>query len=221
MTLLGSHADEIEDSPLAAKASEAHEAWAERMPRDVDDLWGLNAGLDERKRIALLAHCASRTVNALRVPWDRKPRTLQTADRLAMALTLDVAKDWTPTVDGYLGRVTKAHILEAVTDGVSEDAARRIADKKKPDMAQEAEQLLAGTGWLPAALRTPEPEAEPVETDDAEGAAQPSEAEAPDTGAEDGEAVEVETVEQPTDPEAVEVEPETVDEEDAYSVAAE
>lgn len=221
VTPLGGHAAGIEDTPLAARASEAHEAWAERMPRDVSDLWGFIVALDDEQRVALLAHCASRTVNALRVPWDRKPRTLQTADRLAMALTLDVAKDWTPTVDGYLGRVTKAHILEAVTDGVSEDAARRIADKKKPDMAQEAEQLLAGTGWLPAALRTPEPEAEPVETDDAEGAAQPSEAEAPDTGAEDGEAVEVETVEQPTDPEAVEVEPETVDEEDAYSVAAE
>ena len=46
------------------------------------------------------------------------------------------------------------------------EAARRIADMKKPDMAQAAEQLLAGTGWLPTALRTPQPEAEqsaPVE----------------------------------------------------------
>ncbi|RIA37232.1 ParB family chromosome partitioning protein [Hephaestia caeni] len=177
VTPLGSHADGIEDTPLAARASEQHEAWAERMPRDVADLWGFIVGLDEAKRIALLAHCAARTVNALRLPWDRKPRSLQTADRLAGALALDVAKGWTPTVDSYLGRVTKAHIVEAVAEGVSEDAARRIADMKKPDMAQAAERLLAGTGWLPAVLRTPEPEAE-----------QPSEAEAPETGAEDGEA---------------------------------
>ncbi len=176
VTPLGSHADGIEDTPLAARASEQHEAWAERMPRDVADLWGFIVGLDEAKRIALLAHCAARTVNALRLPWDRKPRSLQTADRLAGALALDVAKGWTPTVDSYLGRVTKAHIVEAVAEGVSEDAARRIADMKKPDMAQAAEQLLAGTGWLPVVLRTPEPEAE-----------QPSEAEAPETGAEDGE----------------------------------
>lgn len=191
MTPLGSHADGIEDTPLAARASEAHEAWAERMPRDVADLWGFIVGLDDEKRLALLAHCAARTVNALRLPWDRKPRSLQTADRLATALALDVAKDWAPTVDSYLGRVTKAHIVEAVTEGVSEDAARRIADMKKPDMAQAAEQLLAGTGWLPAILRTPEPEAEqpaPVEAEDAGTVEQPSEAEAPDTGAEDGEA---------------------------------
>lgn len=179
VTPLGSHADGIEDTPLAAKANEAREAWAEQMPRDVADLWRFIVGLDDEKRLALLAHCASRTVNALRLPWDRKPRSLQTADKLATALALDVAKDWTPTGDSYLGRVTKAHIVEAVSEGVSEDAARRIADMKKPDMAQAAEQLLAGTGWLPAILRTPEPEADQPA---------PVEAEAPDTGAQDGEA---------------------------------
>jgi ParB family transcriptional regulator, chromosome partitioning protein len=65
--------------------------------------------------------------------------------------------------------------VEAVSEGVSEDAARRIADMKKPDMAQAAEQLLAGTGWLPTALRTPQPEAEqsaPVEGAEAESAAE-------------------------------------------------
>jgi len=168
MTPLGSHADGIEDTPLAARASEAHEAWAERMPRDVADLWTFIVALDDEKRLALLAHCASRTVNALRLPWDRKLRTLQTADRLATALALDVTKDWTPTVDSYLGRVTKTHIVEAVAEGVSEDAARRIADMKKPDMAQAAEQLLAGTGWLPAVLRTPKAEAEQPATVEAE-----------------------------------------------------
>jgi len=188
VTPLGSHADGIEDTPLAARASEARDAWAERMPRDVADLWGFIVALDDEQRMALLAHCASRTVNALRLPWDRKPRTLQTADRLATALALDVAKDWTPTVDSYLGRVTKAHIVEAVAEGVSEDAARRIADMKKPDMAQAAEQLLAGTDWLPTILRTPEPEGEQSAPVDAETVERPSEAEAPDTEAEDGEA---------------------------------
>ncbi|GLT00592.1 DNA-binding protein [Sphingobium jiangsuense] len=191
VTPLGSHADGIEDTPLAARASEAREAWAERMPRDVADLWGFIVNLDDEKRLALLAHCASRTVNALRLPWDRKPRTLQTADRLATALALDVAKDWTPTVDSYLGRVTKARIVEAVTEGVSEDAARRIADMKKPDMAQAAEQLLAGTGWLPAVLRTAQPEAEQTATvavEDSEAVEQASKAEAAESPGLDEEA---------------------------------
>ena len=188
VTPLGSHADGIEDTPLAARASEQHEAWAERMPRDVADLWSFIVGLPDEKRTALLAHCAARTVNALRLPWDRKPRSLQTTDRLARLLALDVAKDWTPTVDSYLGRVTKAHIVQAVSEGVSDDAARRIADMKKPDMAQTAEQLLTGSGWLPTVLRTPKAEEEqpaPVETEDLGSVEQLSEAEASYTEAED------------------------------------
>ncbi|HEY8604516.1 ParB/RepB/Spo0J family partition protein [Tsuneonella suprasediminis] len=176
LTPLGGHADGIEDTPLAAKANAAHESWVERMPRDVADLWAFMIVLDDEDRMALLTHCVSCTVNALRLPWDRKPRSLQTADRLASALSLDMAKSWTPTADSYLGRVTKAHILEAVSEGVSEEAARRIADMKKQDMAQAAEQLLAGTGWLPTVLRSPDSEA-----------AQPSDAEALEAPTEDGE----------------------------------
>lgn len=42
-------------------------------------------------------------------------------------------------------------------EAVSEEAAERIGGLKKPDMANEAEALLAGTGWLPSLLRKPVP----------------------------------------------------------------
>ena len=62
---------------------------------------------------------------------------------------------WGPTVRTYLGRITKARILEAVREGVGIDAADRMAHMKKQGMAEAAEQLLAATGWLPALMRTP------------------------------------------------------------------
>jgi len=71
---------------------------------------------------------------------------------------LDMTAHWTPTVRAYLGRVTKAHILAAVREAVSDEAAERIASLKKTDMADAAEQLLAGTGWLPAVMRTARPD---------------------------------------------------------------
>ena len=43
-----------------------------------------------------------------------------------------------------------------------ETAADRIAGLKKPEMVAAAEELLAGTGWLPEVLRTP-----PLAADDA------------------------------------------------------
>ena len=154
---LTSHADGIEDTPAAQALADRHAGWASDMPRDVVDLWSFVAGLDHASLMALLAHCASLTVNAVRIPWERKPNTHATADKLASAVTLDMTVHWTPTARTYLGRVTKAHILAAVCEGVSDEAAGRIEGLKKPEMAQAAEQLLAGTGWLPSLLRTARP----------------------------------------------------------------
>lgn len=75
------------------------------------------AELDSDGRQALFAHCVGLTVNAVYLPYDRRPKALRHADRLATAVTLDtVAAGWVPTVDGDLGRVTKARILEAVRE---------------------------------------------------------------------------------------------------------
>ena len=40
-------------------------------------------------------------------------------------------------------------------DRKGEATARRLDHLKKADMAEAAERVLAGTGWLPALLRTP------------------------------------------------------------------
>ena len=101
------------------------------------------------------AHCVALTVNAVKLPWERKPRAMATADRLAEAVSLDMTGYWRPTVRTYLGRITKARILEAVREGVGAEAADRMADMKKQDMAESAEQLLAATDWQPALMRTP------------------------------------------------------------------
>ena len=65
-----------------------------------------------------------------------------------------VEAGWRPTVDNYLGRVTKPRILEAVREAKGEQSAQLIDHLKKAEMAKEAERLLEGTGWLPEPLRT-------------------------------------------------------------------
>jgi ParB family chromosome partitioning protein len=72
---------------------------------------------------------------------------------------------WRPTVENYLGRVTKTRILEAVREGAGERAASLIEHLKKGDMAKEAERLLADTGWLPEPLRLLDPKQAPVEAE--------------------------------------------------------
>ena len=153
-TPLGGHADGIEDTEAGKALADRHGFWAVQMPKDVDALWAFVVALDPDTRLTLFAHCTSLTVFAVRQPWDRKPRAQATADRLAEAVTLDMTAHWRPTVRAYLGRITKAHILDAVREAVSEEAADRMIGMKKQAMAEAAEQLLAGTGWLPALLRT-------------------------------------------------------------------
>jgi ParB family chromosome partitioning protein len=65
------------------------------------------------------------------------------------------ATGWAPTVDNYLGRVTKARIAGAVREAKGERAAYAIQHLKKGEMAEKAQALLAGSGWLPEPLRTP------------------------------------------------------------------
>jgi ParB family transcriptional regulator, chromosome partitioning protein len=96
------------------------------------------------------------SINAVHETWNRRPRALAHADLIAEAIDLDIAAaGWSPTVDNYLGRVTKARILQAVREARGGQAAQLISHLKKGEMAEKAQDPLAGSGWLPQPLRTP------------------------------------------------------------------
>jgi ParB family chromosome partitioning protein len=159
------HAPGLADT-VPAKAIEArHDNWAAQLPKEPGELWDILAGLDTDSRQALFAHCVSLTINAVYQAYDRRPKAMAHAGRLAKAVRLDMATaGWRPTVDGYLGRVSKARILDAVREAKGDAAAERLAHLKKVEMARAAEELLAGTGWVPEPLRTPGQTFTPVET---------------------------------------------------------
>jgi ParB family chromosome partitioning protein len=142
---------------VSAKALDArHQEFADMLPAQPEGLWDALGGMDQEQRRSLFAHCVACTVNATFEPYNRRPRALAHADRLAQAVALDMAAaGWTPTVDAFLGRVTKARIVQAVAEAKGERAAESIAHLKKGDMAARAAVLLDGTGWLPEPLRTP------------------------------------------------------------------
>jgi ParB family chromosome partitioning protein len=151
----GAQAPGLADSTSAKAIEIRHQQWANHLPKSEDDLWDALIAFDGDSQAALFAHCASLSVNAVHEPWNRNSRRLAHADRLARAVNLDMAAvGWTPTIDNFLGRVPKARILEAVREAKGEASAQLINHLKKPEMAKEAERLLAGTRWLPIPLRT-------------------------------------------------------------------
>jgi ParB family transcriptional regulator, chromosome partitioning protein len=157
-------AADLKDSPSAKALTERHESWKAELPKGEGALWDWLASLNESRRTELLAHCVSFGVNALYEKGDRHggpglsahgvQQRIAQADRLARAVGLDMVEaGWRPTVDNYLGRVTKPRILEAVREAKGDQAAQLIDHLKKIEMAKEAERLLDSAAWLPEPLR--------------------------------------------------------------------
>jgi len=154
--VFGSQASGLNDTAVAKAVDERHRRWSEQLPRESAELWDALSVFDPDSRDVLFAHCVALSVNAVYEPWNRRPRALAHADCIAEAVGLDVgAAGWSPTVDNYLGRVTKARIVQAVREAKGEIAAQLIEHLKKGEMAERAQELLAGSGWIPELLRTP------------------------------------------------------------------
>ncbi len=146
---------DLKECPSAKAIEDRQTNWEKQLPDEPELLWEFLCDFDHDSRMALFAHCVSLTVNALHEPWNRAQGRRHHADQLACALILDMATaGWKPTAENYLNRVPKARILEAVTEAKGDAAAELIDHLKKSDMAEQAERLLDGTGWLPEPLRT-------------------------------------------------------------------
>ena len=160
----------VGDGPAGRRVSDRCEAWGARLPERPEDLWAVVAGLAPSEQLDLMACCAGVGLYAVRDPHDRRPGAWAQAETLATAVGLDMAGTWSATAASYFGRVPKARVLEAVTEAVNAEEAGRIAGLRKGEMAEAAERLVDGAGWLPPVLRVEPPEAEaddgPVGTDD-------------------------------------------------------
>ncbi len=146
----------LADTVWAKEIEQRQENWGHDLPGEADAVWAYLIALDQDSRLALFAHCASMSLNATIQQWNRRTKENQHAVQLAQTIGFGmVGAGWTPTVDNYLGRVTKAHILQAVREARGDQSAQLIDHLKKQDMAREAARLLDGSGWLPEVLRYP------------------------------------------------------------------
>lgn len=154
VTALDRLAQGVGHSPAGRRVADRLEAWGARLPEEARDLWAVLAPMRRSDLLDLMACCAGVGLYAVRDPHDRRPDALAHAETLATATALDMASTWSATAESYFSRVPKVRILEAVTEAVGAEEAARIAAFKKGDMAEAAERLVEGKGWLPPILRT-------------------------------------------------------------------
>ena len=155
----------IADSPARQTLCEAEDAWRARLPREHGAFWGWLQDQDVPTLLSLMAVCVARATNAGPRTWTTPEGSQCIAAQVATAAGLDMRTCWTATKDSYFGRVPKALIVEAVREGAGTGPAGQIVGSKKEIMVADAEQLLAGSGWLPSILRVSEA-SNPVDSDD-------------------------------------------------------
>jgi ParB family chromosome partitioning protein len=95
----------------------------------------------------LLAFCTASLVNG--ISDTEKPHAI---NAISNVLELDMTRYWTPTRASYFDHVSKAHIIDVVTNAVSPKAAADLQKMKKGDAAAAAELRLAQVKWLPEIL---------------------------------------------------------------------
>ncbi len=143
-------AEDMEASPAWARLQTERAAWAERLPKQPDAIFGWLLKQDQSTVLQLLTLTVAVTVKGIHGTETDRPSD----EALAQALGLDMTRWWAATGPAYFDHVSKARVLEVVAEAVDANAASPLAALKKDAVVAGAEQVLAGTGWLPECLRT-------------------------------------------------------------------
>ncbi|WP_242665845.1 ParB/RepB/Spo0J family partition protein [Paraburkholderia ginsengiterrae] len=141
-------ADDMESSVAFTQIEADRAKWAKLLPKDVDDLlpWLLKQESDVMAR--LFAFCVAATLDSVS-STDR----IHPINTLADVMQINMAYYWKPTQQSYLNHVSKARIIDVVTEAVSVESAAELQGMKKGDAAAGAELRIAESGWLPEVLR--------------------------------------------------------------------
>ncbi|MBL8270821.1 hypothetical protein [Steroidobacter sp.] len=141
-------AEDIEASPAFSAQDKSLEALRAQLPESPDLLWDWLRARSVDELLTTLAICVAPTIDGT-IHGSRQNSDF---DDLARAAELDMRRWWSVT-PGFLSRVQKRQILDAVREGVSAAAAVPLEPLKKEALVEAAQRQLDGSGWLPLPLR--------------------------------------------------------------------
>ena len=159
---LRTEAEDIEASAAWQQLEAERQAWATHLPEDVDAILPWVLQQSNATVVRLLTFLIATSVTGV---YGAEPDK-QSTDGIAAALGLDMTKWWKATGPSYFNHVSKARILEVVTEAAGANAASPLQALKKDAAVSGAEQALAGVAWLPGVLRNREPAHADAASDD-------------------------------------------------------
>lgn len=123
------------------------------LPEKPENLWAYLAQADEADLMRIMAYCTASQVYAVDLGFSADQRR-RNSHEMADALGLDMADFWSPT-SAFFKRIPREEIMRAMTEGAEVVETPDLAKLKKGELAERAEQVLAGKRWVPEVLRTP------------------------------------------------------------------
>lgn len=143
-------APDLEASPAGQALAGARARWTSELPQEPAARLRWLADLPDATLVELLAWCTACTLDTGSAAVSARARG---TDLLAEWVGLDAARWWRPSAEHFFGLMTKAQIAQAVGEALGSEAASPIAGMKKDAATKHAEELVAPTRWVPAALR--------------------------------------------------------------------
>jgi len=150
---LRTEAEDMEASAAWQQLEAERQAWATLLPDDVNAILPWVLQQSNATVVRLLTFLIATSVTGV---YGTEPDK-QSTDGIAAALGLDMTKWWKASGPSYFNHVSKARILEVVTDAAGANAASPLQSLKKDAAVSGAEQALADVAWLPSVLRNREP----------------------------------------------------------------
>tara|TARA_A100001391_G_C5080436_1_gene279938 strand:+ start:2577 stop:4571 length:1995 start_codon:yes stop_codon:yes gene_type:complete len=144
---------EAKDAPASAALAEfkggLDESW--RAGEDVVERFKAFRALDDDARATWLGYVVGRTFEAsLNLAGER---AIALHDHLGASIGIDIARWWRPNAANYFDRVSKAVILDALSEVGGPDLVARFAASKKSELAESAERVFSGNFITDAAVR--------------------------------------------------------------------
>ena len=159
---LRTEAVDMEASAAWQQLEAERQAWASLLPVDVDAILPWVLQQSNATVVRLLTFLIATSVTGV---YGTEPDK-QSTDGVAAALGLDMTKWWKASGPSYFNHVSKARILEVVTEAAGANAASPLQALKKDAAVSGAEQALAGVAWLPGVMRNREPAHADATSDD-------------------------------------------------------
>jgi ParB family chromosome partitioning protein len=178
---------EYDETPAAQTIAQT-EAVFDKLPGDAARLFDHLQSMDVTDLLDVLALFVARAYSVVSGdPVREARRGFDPVQEIERVLGIDMADWWVPTPERYLRHVSKAKMIEAVTEACGVQAARPLETMKKDEAVKAAAPLLDGKRWLPSTLRpyaTANAGADPVEADAADE--QAAEQDSSGTGTDEG-----------------------------------